>query len=261
MKPVTVNLTEDMVKEHIRNGKRPDGRKMDEYRKLEITYNDSENADGSARVRLGKTDVVAGIKLEVGTPFPDTPDEGAIITNIELLPLASPHFEAGPPREGSIEIARVVDRGIRESKTIDLKKLCITEGEEVFMVFIDLYVLNDSGNLLDAAEIAAIAALNQAQMPKLDKDNKIIRHEYDGKLGISKMPVLSTFAKIGSTVMLDPSTDEENAMNTRFSVATTEEGNITAFQKSGSGSFSPEEINKSIDIALGKSKDIRKLLK
>ena len=66
MKHVTMDLTEDMVKESIRNGKRPDGRKMDEHRKLEITYNVSENADGSARIKLGKTDVVAGIKMEIG---------------------------------------------------------------------------------------------------------------------------------------------------------------------------------------------------
>ena len=48
----------------------------------------------------------------------------------ELVPFASPMFESGPPREDAIELARVVDRGIRHSEIVDKKKLCITPGKE-----------------------------------------------------------------------------------------------------------------------------------
>ncbi len=61
----------------------------------------------------------------IGTPFADTPDKGVLSTNAELIPMGSPNFEAGPPDEHSIELARVVDRGIRESEMIDLEKMCI----------------------------------------------------------------------------------------------------------------------------------------
>lgn len=94
---------------------REDGRKTDQYRYIEVEYGVSaKSAEGSARVKIGNTEVVAGIKMEVGEPFPDKPDQGTIIVNVELLPLSSPEFESGPPDVDSIELSRVVDRGIRE---------------------------------------------------------------------------------------------------------------------------------------------------
>ena len=84
---------------------------------------------------------------------------------MELIPLASPDFESGPPREKAIELARVVDRGIRESETIDMAKLCITPEEKVWIVFIDVHVLDYDGNLFDACSLAASAALGCTIVP------------------------------------------------------------------------------------------------
>ena len=108
----------------LKAGTRLDGRKLNDYRKpIQIDYGVVMTANGSARVKIGDTEVIAGIKLEVGTPYPDNPDEGTIMANVELLPLSSPDFETGPPDIKSIELARaVIDRGIRESKAIDVKK-------------------------------------------------------------------------------------------------------------------------------------------
>jgi exosome complex component RRP42 len=118
-------LEQKTIVDLITKGKRLDERGPLDYRPLIITLGIIEKANGSAQVYLGKTKVVAGIKVEQGTPFPDTPNEGILTVNSEFVPMASPTFEAGPPDENSIELARVVDRGIRESKAIDLKKLCI----------------------------------------------------------------------------------------------------------------------------------------
>ena len=41
------------------------------------------------------------------------------------MPLADPTAEPGPPGEDVIELARVVDRGIRESGMVDLKQLVL----------------------------------------------------------------------------------------------------------------------------------------
>jgi exosome complex component RRP42 len=100
----------------IEKGKRLDGRGLKTTGKSKIEQGLIEKAEGSARVLLGKTEVLVGIKVETGTPFPDTPNEGVMTVNAELVPLASPTFEPGPPDENSIELARIVDRGIRESK-------------------------------------------------------------------------------------------------------------------------------------------------
>ncbi len=104
-------------------GKRIDGRTLTDYREFTIEQGVIEKAEGSARVFLGKTQILVGVKVETGEPFPDTPNEGVMTVNAELVPLASPTYETGPPDETSIELARIVDRGIRESKAIDTEKL------------------------------------------------------------------------------------------------------------------------------------------
>src|SRR3989338_1747157 len=122
----------DSFKDHALNlfstGFHIDGRKLDEYR--EISYEtgiSNQSAEGSARVKIGMTEVVVGIKMEIGEPFPDRLDEGGIIVNAELKPFSSWKYDSGPPGINAIELSRLVDRVIREGKYLDLKKLCITE--------------------------------------------------------------------------------------------------------------------------------------
>ena len=136
-------MNNDYIKSLVEKGKRIDGRNLDEFRKIIIETNISKNAAGSARCKIGQTEVIVGVKFDVGEPYPDSPDEGTIIVIAELIPVASPDFELGPPSPKATELARIVDRGIRESKCIDFKKLCIKEGEKIWMAFIDIYPLND----------------------------------------------------------------------------------------------------------------------
>jgi exosome complex component RRP42 len=147
--PLT-KVRQRQIAQNIDAGKRLDGRGLTDYREFTIEQGLIEKAEGSARVFLGKTQILVGVKVETGEPFPDTPNEGVMTVNAELVPLASPTYETGPPDETSIELARIVDRGIRESKAIDTEKLCIEPGKKVFVVFVDVYVLNYDGNLIDA---------------------------------------------------------------------------------------------------------------
>src|SRR3989338_4572078 len=123
------NLTIETLKKMFAAGKRFDGRALTDFRDFEISYTVSNKAEGSARVKLGKTDVVVGVKLAPGEPYPDSPDKGNLMVSADLLPLASPRFEQGPPKFPAIELPRLVDRSIRESGMIDLSKLVIKEGE------------------------------------------------------------------------------------------------------------------------------------
>ena len=253
------NISKSYLSELLKKDQRMDGRKLDEYRKISIETGISKNAEGSARVKLGDTEVIVGIKMEVGTPYPESPDEGTIIVNTEMLPMANPDFESGPPSVESIELARVVDRGIRESKLINFKGLCITEGEEVWLVLIDIYTINDDGNLQDAAALAALAALRDAKMPAYE-DKKI---DYDKKkdpLPLQKETVETTFIKINDNIVVDPCLDEEKLLDARLTVATTKEG-ICALQKGGDNTFTIEDIDYILKIAKKKGDEIRKLLK
>ena len=258
-----VNETKDYILSLLEKGIRKDGRKLDEYRKdIKIEYGiSSKSAEGSARVMIGKTEVVAGVKLEVDKPYPDNPDEGTIIVNAELIPLASPDFESGPPAIESIELSRVVDRGIRESQALDFKKLCIKEGEKVWIVFIDIYPMNDAGNLYDAANLAALAALKDAKFPKYDEEkDKIVYEKTNKSLPLTKFPIACTLVKINKYTLIDPSIEEEKAMDARLTVTITEDNTICALQKGGDSIISIDDIDKMIDLTIEKAKDLRKLI-
>ncbi|NIP35830.1 MAG: RNA-binding protein, partial [Thermoplasmata archaeon] len=146
--------------------------------------------------------------------------------------------EMGPPRPPAIELARVTDRSIRESQTIDLAPLCIEEGEKVWMVFIDIHPLDYHGNLFDACQYGAMAALSTAMVPwsKLDESKE------DVPLGTQTAPVSLTAVKIGSKVLIDPSLDEEEVADARLTVSTDENGDIRAMQKNMNGSFTIDEV-------------------
>jgi exosome complex component RRP42 len=219
-------------------GKRLDGRAPDEYRPLSIEPGFVVTADGSALVRLGDTSVLAGIKLEPGKPFPDTPNAGVLTTNAELIPLSSPTFEPGPPQPGAIEVSRVVDRAIRAAETIDLTRLCVTPGEKSWVCYVDIHVLDHSGNLIDAASLAAVSALAHATVPA--KRFEIADADYP--LEVNHYPVECTFVRLGDTIVVDPTFDEERAAQGRITVATDEVGRVVAMQKGLVGAFSPDDV-------------------
>jgi len=249
------SIKKDYLYRLAKEGKRPDGRAPTEYRPISIERNVVNMAEGSAKVNIGNTTVLAGIKMLIGEPYPDTPDRGAMATAVELIPLASPDFESGPPREKAIELARVVDRGIRESETIDMAKLCIEPEEKVWIVFIEVHVLDYDGNLFDVCSLAASAALGSTMVPNE-------RHGLgeDAPLPMDDPPISCTFAKYSNTTVVDPSLDEDEVAEARYTVAIDKQGDLRAMQKGLSGSFTLEEIKNNIATAREIAPTIRKLL-
>lgn len=237
-----------------------DGRKFEEFREVSVEYNATKNAEGSARVKIGDTEVIAGVKMNVDKPFSDTPDEGILMIGTELLPIASPEFESGPPDNKSIEISRVVDRGIREAKAIDTKKLCIKPGEKVWMISVDICSINDSGNLLDASALAAIAALKDTRLPEYDGEKVDYKKLTEKKLPLLKIPVEVTVVKIGNSLIVDPSTEEEEFLDARLTVALSGDGKISALQKGGDAPISVEDVDEMIKLAEKKAAELIKKL-
>jgi len=255
---VTAEVISELMREHIArlaaSGKRSDGRGFDEPRKLVVQKNYIKNAEGSARVQLGNTDVLVGVKIDVGEPYPDTPNQGVLSTSAELIPLASPTFESGPPSPTAIELARVVDRGIRESKTVNTEKLCITPKEKVWIMFIDIHALDYDGNLFDAASYGALSALSCAKVPA----SKIGKEDYP--LPLEHWPISVTSAKIGGNVVVDPNLDEERIADARITVTTDENGDIRAMQKGLKGSFNLDEIRAAIRTSQKVGKGLRGII-
>jgi exosome complex component RRP42 len=254
------------IQTYFEKGLRYDGRKLNELREVLVEKGVVATAEGSARVKIGNTEVIAGVKMELGTPYPDTPDEGSIMVNAELLPLSSKEFEPGPPGEEAIELARVVDRGIRESESLNLKDLCIKEGEKMWIVSVDVCAVNDDGSLLDASGLAALAAIEDAVFPEVveigeDKRMEVdYKHKTDKKVPISKRPIPVTVFKIGDQIIVDPIAEEQKLADSRLTVTSTEDGKLCALQKGGEGVFTSEEVSAMVELAIEKAKELRSKL-
>ncbi|MCP4762294.1 MAG: exosome complex protein Rrp42 [archaeon] len=247
----------------LKQGKRIDGRGLNDFRDVKVEVNQIPKAEGSADVKVGDSRVICGIKYDVGTPFEDSPDEGVATCMTEFIPFASPMFESGPPSIQAIEVARVVDRGIRHGDCIEYKKLCIKAGEWVYIIFIDLYVMDYFGNLIDTGAIAAIAALLSAKIPTAKYNKETGKPEWDGKymkIPIKQIPISISFGKIGNYVILDPSLPEELVLDGKISYAINEKGEICSIQKAYKAIWSQEEIIKYSKIAVEKANELREKL-
>jgi exosome complex component RRP42 len=249
------NINKKQIETLLENGKRSDNRTPFDFRDIKIEKNISKNAEGSARVKIGKTEVIVGVKLGVQEPYPDHEDEGTMMTTMEYNPACGERYESGPPKINAIETARVVDRGIRESGFIDWKKLCIKEGEKVWSIFIDIYAINDDGNVLDASAIGALVALKLARFPVYNEETeKIVFGDFtDTLLPLTeKIPFSMTFYKIGNSLLIDSNRDEEDTADARLTLAISKpakEHIINAMQKGGIIPLSGEDLKKIVEQA------------
>ena len=259
---IVEHLRKQQMWDAISKGKRLDGRNLDETRPIEIEQDIIKKANGSAKVKLGNSEVVAGVKVETGEPFEGLENKGALILSAEVLPTASPYSEPGPPDEETIELARVVDRGIRESHMIDLDKLVLVPGKIVYTIFVDCSVINTDGNLFDATSYAVVSALVSSKLPVFEiQDGKVVDTGNKQDPPITTIPISITAVRIGNVVILDPTAEEEACMDARITITTNSNGHYTALQKGSTGAFTVEQIKKAADIARIKGEEIRNKLK
>jgi exosome complex component RRP42 len=262
--PVVSRIKSESLINMLKRGLRSDQRDLVSPRNITIEVGVIEKANGSALVKLGKTQVLVGIKIEPGKPFPDTPDEGVLQVNSELVPMASPVFEPGPPDENAIELARVIDRSLRDPKAIDLKSLVIRPGEKAWVVWVDVYVLDYDGNYFDASMLGVMAALMNTKLPEYEETESgeliVHRDKLTTPLKLNKRVVLVTTAKIGDYIVVDPNLDEELIADARLTLAFDEEGNVVGAQKSSIGGYTRSELSRAIEVSRKASQIYFKLL-
>jgi len=257
-------LQAERIIEYLKQGKRFDGRTPTEFRDISVQTNISENAEGSCAVKVGKTEVYAGVKMSVIEPYADGPDKGTLSVTLELGAMADDDFDLGAPGIEAIEMARVIDRGVRESGVIDWEKLCIKSGEKVWQINLDIYAINNDGNLFDAAALAALVALSNARFPVYNAKTNKIEHKFtDKKLPLIKenMSFNLTVHKVGDQFVLDASLEEEDISDYRLSIALADnkgEPRITAMQKGKSGAISESDMEKILNLVESNFKELNK---
>ncbi|GJP86246.1 hypothetical protein CLOP_g16291 [Closterium sp. NIES-67] len=231
----------DFILAAVREEQRVDGRKPFDYRSWDVSFGRDE---GTAEVQLGNTRVLASVSAALTLPFPDRPNEGSLAVFTELAPMADPRFVPGRPGEEAIELGRIIDRGLRESHAVDTESLCVVAGRAAWALRLDVRVMDNDGNLVDACCLAAVAALLAFRRPEVtvggDDGMQVVvhpTHERDPvPLTVHNLPLAVTFAFFndGNDVVMDPSFKEEAAQAGRCTVLVNAVGDVCSVQK-GSG--------------------------
>jgi len=138
---------------------RTDGRRRLQFRALSVETGVIPQANGSARVRLGATEIIASVKAELGKPNILHPDKGKVSIFVDCSPTAEPTFEGRGSEELSTELSVALQRCLLGGKSgagaaIDLSSLIVVEGKVCWDLYIDGLVVSSDGNLLDALAAA-----------------------------------------------------------------------------------------------------------
>ncbi|XP_026797542.3 exosome complex component RRP43 [Pangasianodon hypophthalmus] len=244
---------------------RPDGRELGEFRPTTLNTGSISTADGSALVKIGNTTVVCGIKAELAVPAADAPDKGYIVPNVDLPPLCSSRFRPGPPGEQAQVASQFIADVIDDSNIIKKEDLCIEKSKLCWVLYCDIMCLDYDGNLLDACLITLLAALKNAQLPKVtinkETDLAEVDMQHKSHLQINKHPVASSFAVFDDEVIIvDPTTEEESLATALITAVTDEDDQLCAFHKPGGSSLSAEKLQDCISRAVTRNREINKLI-
>ena len=254
--PLVPQLLRNHLAELAQQNQRIDSRGQWESRDINLQTNVLPNAEGSAIVTMGNTIVYAGVKFQIMTPYPDRPNQGGLMCMAEVRPVAGRNWEAGPPSPESIELSRVVDRGIRESGCIDVDNLCIIPGEKAWQVILDLFALSDDGNLFDAFALAGIAALRTAVIPEV----KFEVSDTDRPLPVSKTPIMCSYHKVGGRFVYDAEGKEELGGDERIHITLGDDDNVHSLQKGLKGIFTESEFSEIMEHAKSRCSELRDMV-
>ncbi|KAL6228339.1 hypothetical protein ACLB2K_002289 [Fragaria x ananassa] len=256
---MTVN-EKKFIETALESGLRIDGRRPFDYRTVDIKFGKD---DGSAEVHLGQTHVMAFVTAQLVQPYRDRPNEGTLSIFTEFSPMADPSFEPGRPAEYAVELGRVIDRGLRESRAVDTESLCILSAKLVWAVRVDLHILDNGGNLIDAANIAALAGLLTFRRPECslggENGQEVIIHPPEEReplhLIIHHLPIAVTFGFFSyeSSVVIDPTHHEEAVMGGRMTATLNSNGDVCAIQKAGGEGILQGVIMQCLRIAAAKA--------
>ncbi|KAL3752593.1 hypothetical protein ACJRO7_000060 [Eucalyptus globulus] len=124
---------------------------LDPWKKPEIRLWAVASSDGSALAKIGSTmsfsplqslTMLAAIKMEVMTPFVDSPDGGRIAVEFHMPSICYPVVRPGGPAEVAPVISKQLFDSLLSSGMIDLKELSLIKGKAAWMACLNIYCLD-----------------------------------------------------------------------------------------------------------------------
>ncbi|GAA5861510.1 hypothetical protein JCM5353_003511 [Sporobolomyces roseus] len=247
---------------------RLDSRNPNDLRQISLHFSDQT---GWVQCSLGDTKVIAQVSAEIVKPQPDRPYEGFLTLNTEIGPMASSVFEAGRSSEEEVLMARLLEKALRRSEAVDREALCLVAGQKVWHIKVDIHFLDDCGNMLDCASVAAITALRHFRKPDVTVNGEeIIVHSMSERvpvpLAIHHSPICLTYAfftlpNLTSTSVLDPSLLEQTLSNSLLTLTLNAQSEICVLSKQGGLPISADEIMRVLMAGVERVKELDERIK
>ncbi|DBA84869.1 hypothetical protein WJX77_007920 [Trebouxia sp. C0004] len=215
---------QEFFSKFIEDGIRPDGRPVGRCRPTTIGLDVVSTADSSALVKIGSTTALAGVKLEVMPPREDSPNQGQLVVQVEMTSLASSSHRPGRFSEEAISIQERISSSLDASSAVHLEELCIDPGRAVWCIYLDIYILDAAGALLDTSLLAAVACLANLRLPHVlvNDQGNVVSAEADQsrpqkKLQLHCVPISVTCGTFSGRLLVDPTSEEEMLLQTTVS--------------------------------------------
>ncbi len=207
------------------NGKRIDGRKMDELRPLKIRAHVLNGASGSAYVHWGKNKVLVGVygPRECIPKHHSSPYSAIIKCRYNMAPFCSleEHGRSGPSRR-SVELSKVIKEVF--------ENVVIAEAYPKTQIDVYIEILQSDGGTRCAAITAASVALADAGIPMKD------------------MVAAVAVGKVAGKIALDLSKEEDNFGESDLPIAVSQRnGEILLLQMDGK--LTRGELEQGIEMA------------
>ncbi|WVR08736.1 hypothetical protein IAU60_005794 [Kwoniella sp. DSM 27419] len=253
------SIQRDFLLAALAEGKRLDGRIPLEQREVEYVFGAEL---GCVECRLGKTAVLAQVSATIVKPRDDRPYEGFLLINSEIGPMASSVYEAGRSSDDEVLITRLLEKSLRRTEAVDREALCILAGEKVWQLRLTLHFLSDSGNLLDCAAMAAMAALRHFRKPEVEViGDEVIIHSPEerapGPLAIHHTPLCLTFAYFeNSQPILDPTHLEATLCSGTMTLTMNAQREICVLSKAGGTPLAADEIMGVVKVGVDRVREM-----
>lgn len=191
----------------LKSGERMDGRGLLEARNL--TLRAREN--GSVEVLLGQTHLFVDINSAVIEPSSHKLGEGMLTIKVDFgLPS---HVLVGNKRARQLsnEIVSVLEKTLKGSKALDTESLVIKTGKFVWAISLDIIVVFNDGNLVDAANFGALAALitHKHSAAMVEGNSVTLTDSVLKKFSLNHLPLVLTFAVMSPNTVNLPSTSSD----------------------------------------------------
>lgn len=186
-------------------------------------------------------------------------------------------------------ISNRLDRIVASCEVVRLQDLAVGEVAEdmVWVLYCDLYCLEYDGNVLDAAMVALLAALQDTKLPVLER---LEGAEPDAQLVVSEtappralvlqhLPATLSFAVVDSHIVADPTLEEESlggstdvdaallgggaaevgATSDSFTVVTDEEQRLCGVHKAGGSPLADSQLRECVELARARGRHLASL--